>query len=57
MIITAPHRLWVGKDLLMLFKKIVLFNSKNIFVLNYFIASDNMNIEERNIYTLTEIVT
>ncbi|MFI5211591.1 MAG: hypothetical protein ACHQIH_01810 [Ignavibacteria bacterium] len=57
MVITAPHRLWVARTLLMLFKKIVLLNSKKYFCVNYFIASDRMEIEERNIYTATEIVT
>jgi predicted nucleotidyltransferase len=57
MVITAPRRLWVARTLLMLFKKTVLLNSKKYFCVNYFIASDNMVIEERNIYTATEIVT
>lgn len=57
MVITSPHRLWVARTLLMLFKKTVLLNSKKYFCVNYFIASDNMNIEEQNIYTATEIVT
>lgn len=57
MVITAPRRLWVARTLLMLFKKTVLLNSKKYFCINYFIASDNMEIEERNIYTATEIVT
>jgi hypothetical protein len=57
MVITAPHRLWVARTLLMLFKKTILLNSKKYFCVNYFIASDNMAIEERNIYTATEVVT
>lgn len=57
MIITAPKRLWVAKSLLMLFKKIFLFNSKKYFCINYCITEDSLEISERNIFTATEIAT
>ncbi len=57
MIITSTGRLWIARTLLMLFKKTVLLNSKKYFCLNYFITEDSLEIEERNIFTATEIAT
>ena len=54
-IITRPHRLWIARTLLILFKKTVLFNSKKYFCLNYFITEDSLEIRHRNIFTATEI--
>lgn len=55
MLITAPSRLWICRSLLMLFKKIFLFNSYKYFCINYLITEDNLEIEEKNIFTATEI--
>lgn len=54
-IVTAPQRLWICRTLLILFKKIFLFNSRKYFCLNYFIDTDDLKIEEKNIFTATEI--
>ncbi|HEY6435976.1 MAG TPA: nucleotidyltransferase domain-containing protein, partial [Ignavibacteriaceae bacterium] len=56
-VITHPNRVWFSRLMLMLFKKIFLFNSKKIFCVNYFVDSENLEIEEKNIFTATEIVT
>ena len=56
-IITAPGRLWVARMLIALYKRIVLFNSHKYFCCNYFIASDNLEIEEKNLFTATELAT
>ncbi len=56
-IITHPNRVWFSKLMLMVFKKIVLFNSKKIFCINYFVDSENLEIHEKNIFTATETVT
>lgn len=56
-IITRPNRLWIARTLLILYKKIFLFNSRKNFCLNYFIDSDHLEIEERNLFTATEIAT
>lgn len=56
-IITAPKRLWIARTLLILFKKIFLLNSYKLFCLNYFVDIRYLEIEEKNIYTATEIVT
>ena len=56
MVITTPGRLWISRTLLMLFKKFFLLNSYKYFCVNYFISEDRLEIEEKNIFTATEIV-
>lgn len=56
-IITRPGRLWLSRTLLALFKKTILLNSHKYFCINYFIDEDHLEIEEKNHYTATEIVT
>ena len=56
-VITYPNRVWFSRLMLMVFKKIFLFNSKKSFCINYFIDSENLEIQEKNIFTATEIVT
>jgi hypothetical protein len=56
-IITAPGRLWLCRTLLVLYKKLVLFNSHKLFCVNYFIDTDHLTIEEQNVFTATETVT
>ena len=57
MVITSEGRLWIARTLLMLFKKIFLFNSYKYFCINYFITESHLEIEEKNIFTATEIAT
>jgi predicted nucleotidyltransferase len=56
-VITHPNRVWFSRLMLMLFKKLFLFNSKKIFCINYFVDSENLEIKEKNIFTATELVT
>lgn len=56
-IVTKPGRLWVSRTLLILFKKLFLFNSHKYFCVNYFVAEDNLEIESKNQFTATEIAT
>ncbi|MCH2195284.1 nucleotidyltransferase domain-containing protein [Kordia sp.] len=56
-IITKPKRLWIARTILVLYKKIFLFNSKKYFCVNYFISSDQLEIAEQNLFTATEIAT
>ncbi len=56
LIITAENRLWISRTLLMLFKKIFLLNSYKYFCVNYFISENSLEIEEKNIFTATEII-
>jgi hypothetical protein len=56
-IITHPNRLWFTRLVLMLFKKIFLFNSRKMFCINYFVDTETLEIEEKNIFTATELAT
>lgn len=56
-IVTAPGRLWLSRTLMVLFKKLFLLNSHKYFCINYFIDTDHLEIQEKNLYTATETVT
>jgi hypothetical protein len=56
-IITTPNRLWIARILLVIFKKMFLLNSYKFFCINYFISTTELEIEEKNIYTATELAT
>lgn len=56
-LVTAPERLWLARTLLVVFKKIFLFNSHKYFCVNYFVDTRHLEIEEKNIYSATETVT
>lgn len=56
-VITKPEKLWICRTLLMLFKKIFLLNSRKYFCINYFISTSNLEIEEQNRFTATEMKT
>lgn len=56
-IITEPGRLWLTRTFLILFKKIFLLNSYKFFCLNYFLSSDNLEVQDKNLYTANEIAT
>lgn len=56
-IICAPQRIWISRMLLVLYKKIVLKNSHRHFCVNYFIDESNLEIDEKNIFTATELAT
>ena len=56
-IVTKSNRLWIARTLLILFKKLVLLNSKKYFCLNLFVAEDRLDSDSRNLYAATEIAT
>lgn len=56
-IICAPKRIWISRMLLVLYKKIFLKNSHRHFCVNYFIDESNLEIDEKNIFTATELAT
>ncbi len=57
-VITAGGRLWITRTLLHLLYKLPRFTGKGRpFCLNYYIDDAGMEIEEKNIFTATEIVT
>ena len=56
-IVTTPNRLWVARTLLILFKKIFLLNSRKYFCINYLIDEETLEIEQKNRFTATELIT
>jgi hypothetical protein len=57
-IVTAPHRIWIARTLLILFKKIFLLNKKKYFCLNYFRTNDDLVFTRyRDFYLAVEIIT
>lgn len=56
-IITKPGRLWLCRSLLIAFKKLVLFNSKKYFCVNYFLSSVQLQIPDHNLFVACEIST
>jgi predicted nucleotidyltransferase len=56
-VITKPNKLWICRTVLMLYKKIFLLNSRKYFCVNYFVSSSQMEIEEQNRFTATELKT
>jgi hypothetical protein len=56
-IVTAPCRLWISRTLLVLYKRLFLNNSHKHFCVNYFVDSDHLEIEEKNLFTATELAT
>jgi hypothetical protein len=56
-IITSTGRLWITRSLLTIYKKIFLLNSYRYFCLNYFIDQNDYRIEDKNIFTATELIS
>jgi len=56
-VITEPNKLWLCRTFLMLYKKVFLFNSRKYFCINYFISTSQLEIEEKNRFTATEMKT
>lgn len=56
-LVTEPERLWLARTILVFFKKIFLLNSHKYFCVNYFVDTAHLEIEEKNLFTATEIVT
>ncbi len=56
-ILTDPHRLWITRALLTLFKKFFLLNKKKFFCLNFFATTDALECTDRSLFTAVEIGT
>lgn len=56
-IVTEKERLWIARTLLVMYKRIFLFNSHKYFCVNYFVDSAHLEIEEKNLFTATELAT
>jgi len=56
-IITSPGKLWIARTLLVMYKRIFLLNSHKYFCVNYFVDEHHLEIEEKNLFTATELAT
>jgi hypothetical protein len=56
-IITEPGRLWLCRTMLVMFKKLFLFNSHKYFCVNYFVDTSNLEIPDKNTFTATELIS
>jgi hypothetical protein len=56
-IVTSPNRLWIARTLLVLYKILFLNNSHKFLCINYFVDVHHLEIEEKNIFTATEVAT
>lgn len=56
-IVTAPNRLWIARSLLIAYKKIFLLNSRKYFCINYLIDDETLEIQHKNRFTATELIT
>lgn len=57
-IVTSKRRLWICRTLLHLFKKTTfLYNEQHSYCMNYFIDETHLCLEEKNLFTATELAT
>jgi predicted nucleotidyltransferase len=56
-IVTTPNRLWIARSLLIAYKKIFLLNSRKYFCINYLIDDETLEIQHKNRFTATELIT
>ena len=56
-LVTAPNRLWIARTLLVLYKRVFLANSHKHFCINYLVDENHLEIEEKNLFTATELAT
>lgn len=56
-IVTSPGRLWIARTFLVLYKRVFLRNSHKHFCVNYFVDEGHLEIEEKNLFTATELAT
>jgi hypothetical protein len=54
-IITKPNRLWICRTCLIIRYKLLPKHKKKYWCVNYFISSNNLMIEDKNVFTGTEI--
>jgi hypothetical protein len=57
-IITRSNRLWIARTLMHLFKKLTFITGhQHWYCMNYYVDEEAMRIEEKNIFTATELIT
>lgn len=57
-IVTAPGHLWLARTIFVFVRKLLVARKHyRNYCLNYFVTSDNLRIEEQNLFTATELTT
>jgi hypothetical protein len=56
-IVTCTNRIWIARLFLAIYKRVFLFNSHKHFCTNYFVDETHLEIEEKNLFTATELGT
>ncbi len=57
-ILTKANRLWVARTFMHLFKKLTyIFGKQHSYCMNYYLDETTLEIEEKNVYTATEVKT
>lgn len=56
-VITKTKRVWISRLFLAIYKRLFLNNSYKEFCVNYFVSTSTLEIEEKNVFTATEIAT
>ncbi|HLT81237.1 MAG TPA: hypothetical protein VKZ86_09405 [Cyclobacteriaceae bacterium] len=56
-VVTVPGRLWIARMLIAIYKRVFLLNNHKYCCCNYFITEDHLEIEEKNLFTATELAT
>lgn len=56
-IVAKEGRVWFCRSLLIIFKKLILLNSKKYFCVNYFVDTGSLNVPDANLFVATEIKT
>ncbi|PWT75673.1 MAG: hypothetical protein C5B59_08280 [Bacteroidetes bacterium] len=57
-IITQPNRLWIARSIMHFFKKLTFITGhQHWYCMNYYVDEEGLQIEEKNIFTATELVT
>lgn len=56
-VVTEPGKLWIARMLLVMYKRIFLLNSHKFFCVNYFVDYSHLEIEDKNLFTATELAT
>ena len=56
-VITKARKVWLTRTLIAFYKRIFLHNSYKEFCVNYYVSTETLEIEEKNRFTATEIIT
>lgn len=56
-VVTKSNRVWLTRFMLRMYQLIFLRNSRKYFCVNYFVDEQHLEIQEKNVFTATELAT